>query len=338
MTDPACAVFGMASDLAGFLAVYGSIFDGNLDSWSIGGPTDNLPVLSGLLGTPTGISGSHNKYENDASPIRGDLYLYGNDYQSQVKNFQEFFNYQDGIPDDQVNFGLDNITAFRYQRFTESMNTNPYFFNGPFSGAIASPAAYTFIYRFMANHSEEYPEGRLDRKTLMSFYAMSGESGNFQYAEGQERIPDYWYKRHSTDSYTIPYFMCDMFNQVSVHPEFLSVGGNTGTTNSFTALDPGDVTGGVYNADTLLQGNNGYCYAFQLLAESAPDLLEGIFTDVTPAMNKLSGAISQATNGLNCPQISNLMYGQFGQFPGYTQSYDDYKGENVQGGGMGGIL
>lgn len=141
--------FGMAQDLAGFLGIYGAVFDGNLLEYSIGGPSDAVSTL-GLLGKPTGLSGSHNLYENDASPVRGDLYLYGNDYESQVSIFQQFFDYQEGIPDDLVNFGLDNITAFRYQRFTDSIATNPYFFNGPFSGAIASTAAFSFVYRFMA--------------------------------------------------------------------------------------------------------------------------------------------------------------------------------------------
>ena len=132
--DGTFAVFGMAQDLSGFLAVYGAIFDGNLQGYSIGGPTAELPVLSGLLGTPTGLSGSHNKYENDASPIRGDLYLFGNDYENQVQYFQQFFDTQAGVPDGQENFGLDQILDFRYTRFHDSINNNPYFFNGPFSG------------------------------------------------------------------------------------------------------------------------------------------------------------------------------------------------------------
>jgi hypothetical protein len=65
----------MGTDLAAFLAVYGAVFDGDLTSWSIGGPpTSNLLSSIGLLGTPQGISGSHNKYEADVSPTRPDLY------------------------------------------------------------------------------------------------------------------------------------------------------------------------------------------------------------------------------------------------------------------------
>lgn len=65
----------MGIDLGTFLAVYGAIFDGDLTSWSIGGPPPaSLLSAVGLLGTPQGISGSHNKYESDVSPTRPDLY------------------------------------------------------------------------------------------------------------------------------------------------------------------------------------------------------------------------------------------------------------------------
>jgi hypothetical protein len=56
-----------------------AIFDGNLEGYSIGGRTSNvaLPLnnLLGLTGAPQGLSGSHNKYESDASPTRGDIHM-----------------------------------------------------------------------------------------------------------------------------------------------------------------------------------------------------------------------------------------------------------------------
>ena len=55
-------VFGMAPDLALVLATYGAVVDGNLLSWSINGSPH------------VGIGGSHNNYESDVSPTRGDLY------------------------------------------------------------------------------------------------------------------------------------------------------------------------------------------------------------------------------------------------------------------------
>lgn len=50
--------------------------DGDLTSWSIGGPPPNSLLGSiGFLGAPQGLSGSHNKYEGDGSPTRPDLYV-----------------------------------------------------------------------------------------------------------------------------------------------------------------------------------------------------------------------------------------------------------------------
>lgn len=71
----------MGLDVATFLSTYGTVMDGNPLSippgWSIGGPPKNTGLLGNLLGLlsqPQGISGSHNKYETDSSPTRGDLY------------------------------------------------------------------------------------------------------------------------------------------------------------------------------------------------------------------------------------------------------------------------
>ena len=138
-----------------------------------------------------------------------------------------------------------------------------------------------------ANKSADYPEGYLNQVTLKSFYAMSGPDNALVYTPGNERIPDNWYTRAVGDPYDIPFFMSDFATLVQQHPELLSFGGNTGTVNSFTGLDIGNLTvrfsssssltfpqnqnlpathskkkkqGGLYNAATLLQGNNLACY------------------------------------------------------------------------------
>lgn len=71
----------MGLDLGNFLAVYGTAFDGNALStdpgFSIGGPNalDAIIGSVGLIGTPSGLSGSHSNYEVDTSATRGDLYV-----------------------------------------------------------------------------------------------------------------------------------------------------------------------------------------------------------------------------------------------------------------------
>jgi hypothetical protein len=100
----------MSLDLGGFLAVFGTVFDGNplsLDpGYSIGGATSAnsniLGNLGGLLGQPQGLSGSHNKYEGDSSPTRGDLYQYGDNYKVVVSQAEQYYNaIVENVPSDQ---------------------------------------------------------------------------------------------------------------------------------------------------------------------------------------------------------------------------------------------
>ncbi|KAF2148326.1 Cloroperoxidase [Myriangium duriaei CBS 260.36] len=307
-------VFGMGVDLGTFLAIYGSVFDGDLTKWSIGGPDSRVSTLG--LGIPQGISGSHNKYEGDASPTRGDLYVSGNDYKLQLKQFEALYDLaiKNG---DKVDLQL--LTDYRYTRFQEGITGNPYFFNAPFSGVLAQPAAWTFIFRFMGNKSAEYPAGYLNTNVLKSFYAITGDRSNFQYTPGYERIPDNWYTRNALDPYSIPFLEADTINMALQHPEFASIGGNTGQPNTYTAVDPGDLTGGVFNGATLLQGNNLFCYAMEVTVQEAPDILSGLFTDVNAAQDALGAAINAATNSLGCPKLNNIDKSQFNKYPGFTK-------------------
>jgi len=307
-------VFGMGVDLSGFLGVYGAIFDGNLLTYSIGGPDPAL-VSNILLGEPQGLSGSHNKYEGDVSPTRGDLFQYGNGYKVQLKQFKEL--YELGMADD--NYDLTLLTKYRAERFQQSLSENPYFFNAPFSGIIASPAAWSFVYRFMANKSEEYPQGQLNGEVLKSFYSITGDYPDFTYTEGHEKIPDNWYTRARGDEYTIPFYAQDVLVMALEHPEFISLGGNTGTTNSFVGIDPADLTMGVFNGPTLLEGNNLVCYGIQASFMQAPDILSGLYSDTDAAADALGTAINKATSALGCPTLNAIDKGQFNKYPGYTK-------------------
>ena len=103
------------------------------------------------------------------------------------------------------------------------------------------------------------------------------------------------------------------------HPEFASVGGNTGKRNSFFGLDPENLTSGVFTAQNLLQGNNLICFGLEASLMEAPDFLSGLYSDIDPAMDKLGTAINDATNGLGCPQLNEINKGHFSMFPGFTK-------------------
>ncbi|MCJ1449956.1 hypothetical protein MMC28_000284 [Mycoblastus sanguinarius] len=309
------AAFGMGPDLASFLAVYGAIFDGDLTSYSIGGPVGSLAGLGGLLGEPQGLSGSHNKYEGDVSPTRGDLYEYGNDYLVQLSQFSALYELGQQNGD---SIDLNVLTNYRVTRFQQSISNNPYFFNAPFSGVVASPAAWSFIYRFMANKSSEYPEGLLTGDVLKSFYSITGDYPNFVYTPGHEAIPNNWYKRNPVDYYTLPYVVLDAVTMALEHPQFLSLGGNTGKVNTFTGVDLANLTGGIYTASNILQGNNAVCLGFEASIQEAPDLLSGLYANVAPAISMLTSAVNNATSALSCPKLNEINLAQFGEYPGYT--------------------
>lgn len=170
----------------------------------------------------------------------------------------------------------------------------------------------------MSNKSAEYPEGYLDGDVLKSFFSITGEPGSFQWNEGQERIPDNWYKRAVGDEYTIPYFNSDLTAAALQYPQFLSVGGNTGTVDSFAGVDISDLTGGVYNAQNLAQGDNAACFAFQFSQQAAPDLLKGLFSSLTAPLSQLNSALASVFAELSCPQLKAIDTSQFANYPGST--------------------
>jgi hypothetical protein len=335
-------VYGMSLDLGGFLAVYGTVFDGNPLStspgYSIGGPSEfsqNILNGGGILGTPTGLSGSHNKYESDVSATRDDLYVSGNNYHVNRDRFIEYYN--NILENTPAPEQYTALAPFHKKRFEDSVSTNGYFFYSPFAGVLVSPAAYSFPPRMMANHSEEYPEGYLDRQTFASFFGVEGDNeDNFVVQQGWERIPDNWYKRPIDDEFSIPDFLVDVLEHAAYYPRLLSFGGNTGKPNTFQPVDLGDLTGGVLNAATLLEGNNLECFAFQSILAAAPDLLGSTFTDVTAAMTPLLDKLMSLIGTGTCPQLEAYNQDLFNDYPGYTQAYGSYAG--LSSGTLGGIL
>ncbi|KAH9880450.1 hypothetical protein IAQ61_000741, partial [Plenodomus lingam] len=288
--------------LATFLSSFEGALDSDLLNWSMG-VTRSLAQGGVTVQLGNGLSGS----TTNASPTRPDLYEAGNNYKTVGAQFQQLV---DASPAGQVT--LDSLTAFRSHRFDTQIKNNPDFFNGPFAGVLVQPAAYTFIFRFMANHRAEFPAGRLDYATIQSWFGINGESGSYTATQGAERIPENWYRRALEYPYETNYFLADTANAARLHPKFLSIGGNTGKTNTFTGVDVADMTGGVFNGRTLLEGNSFSCYVYQLLAQAKPDILLG-------ALNGLTSAIGNVIVALACPKLQKLDARLLKQFPGHIK-------------------
>lgn len=136
------------------------------------------------------------RYEGDSSPTRGDLYQAGDNYKTVTSQFQDMINFSpNGVAT------IESLTNFRSHRFDQQIATNPYFFNGPFTGVLVQPAAYAFIYRFMANHSAENTEGELTHSTLQSWFGVEGTDGNYNAVQGTERIPENWVSPNTDSSF-----------------------------------------------------------------------------------------------------------------------------------------
>ena len=128
----------------------------------------------------------------------------------------------------------------------------------------------------MSNHSAEYPNGILDKGTLKSFFAITeAPDGTLSWKPGYERIPDDWYRRPlgPQNEYSPNSFALDLVKIAETVPEAVSVGGNTGTTNSFTGVNLGDITTGAYRTEDLTDPKKFVCFFYQLTLAAVPDFL-----------------------------------------------------------------
>jgi len=184
--------------------------------------------------------------------------------------------------------------------FEKSKTENPQFFYAPFVVVIASTGGFTFPPRMMSNKSAEYPDnGILDKEVLKYFFSISGPDDNLTYTYGYEQIPANFCKRAIGNEYTASLFFEDLINFSKNFPEMISIGGNTGTVDSYAALDLGNLTGGVYNGATLLEGNNLPCFLFSSLLAAAPDVLKGGYSDISQPMGTLLGSVNTLVGNLS---------------------------------------
>lgn len=303
----------MSPELAAGLAAIAILISGDIPStrWSIGaGFPSTLPLV---LSDPKGIVGTHNKYEGDSSIVRGDAHLNGGNvgvFQSLSWNNLIAITGDDGLT-------LEKTIQLSNTNTEFSIHNNPYYFSGPFSGLVA-PAAYNFVVNFMSNHSAENPGGFLTKDVLKSFFSVTGDDTNWVHTPGMERIPENWYRRPGgKDQYNVADVFIDLIAGAVQYPQTVHFGGNTGTTDSFTGVNLGDLTGGVFNGATLLQGNNLACFALQAAMAGGIDELDGVLNALGGLINPVLNPIKAAFAGLACPQLSEFHSQIFKQFPGY---------------------
>ena len=95
-----------------------------------------------------------------------------------------------------------------------------------------------------------------------------------KWTPGHERIPDNWYKRHPLDPWTLADIGISTAQQCAAYPLNCQVGGNTGTVNSFSGVNLGDITGGFINfAEDLNDPKKMGCFIAQAVQADTPSFL-----------------------------------------------------------------
>jgi hypothetical protein len=81
-------------------------------------------------------------------------------------------------------------------------------------------------------------------------------------------------------------------------------------------VDIDNLTGGVFNAEKLLEGNNAFCFAFLATSQATPDILKGLLGNVVEAVSKLTDALDPILQTLGCPQLAKYDATLLQKFPG----------------------
>ncbi|KAF2123898.1 Cloroperoxidase [Dothidotthia symphoricarpi CBS 119687] len=307
-------VLGMGIELSLVLGVMGTVWTGNPLSlnpgFSIGGTTsgdgtDNiLGNLLGLLGNPRGLQGSHNWIESDSSLTRDDLYVTGDAWTMNMTLFRDIYDRADenGV------ISMDLLAEQAARRWEYSVAHNPNFYYGPVTGTVSRNAGYLFLGRLLSNHTEEHPDGILTQEVFKKFFAVYEDTqGNLEYRKGHETFPDNWYRKPI--EYGLVPLNLDLVNWILQYPVLGSIGGNTGTVNSFSGLDLHDITGGVLNATSLLENNNLLCFVFQVLKTFLPNSLSSLLSTIQVPVDLVTSTLAAPLLSLACPAWEDLTEG-----------------------------
>lgn len=207
--------------------------------------------------------------------------------------------------------GTDAVSAMqqhRCNRVKESIAENPYYFNGPVAGFITGSVPHIFVARLFSNKSAENHIGALTPDILKSLFGVKGgpDPSTFTYEFGTEQIPHNWYKTAIGDEYGLVASVNDIVAMCSKCPIVCSIGGNTGSPNSFVGVDLGSLTGGVFNAGNLLQGNNAICLALEASQIAEPSDDNGLLENVIISL--LGSVLGPVLPTLGCPSLARFNY------------------------------
>ncbi|GIZ36964.1 hypothetical protein CKM354_000042800 [Cercospora kikuchii] len=296
VVDATTSVFNLGYDIALASALVAVISGGDpvTLTYSLGGEDARVgPPLGGLLGLfgpPQGLEHTHNIVETDASMTRQDVYQYGDAWTMDVNLF---FQLYDSVPYGGL-FTREAIVQASCLRWHQSVLWNPNFYYGPGTGYFRNFAQMGLF--LWANHSDDSLTGYLTHEILYSFYGLTGDG----YRPGWERFPENWYRRPAP--FSLADHVAELFTWFGLCPALASIGGNTGSPNSFAGINIDDPVSGIANLPNLLEGNNLLCFMLQIVKMESPSFFNNIYATIF-------GLLSEVTSTLGCPEIPDLTRG-----------------------------
>ena len=190
-----------------------------------------------------------------------------------------------------ISSNRDNLALYRYQRYQQSLATNPNFYFGPKSLLLFGAAS--FLYELFPSFG---PEGTPDLPTISSFFgAVADSSAPGGWSHVAERIPEDWYNRRSP--YNLMEVGNEIFAQYAEHPALF--GGNAGVNNfdalgSFSYIQDGKLPSDTTGADIT-------CLLYQFATENVPSSLTGLLELPAEVVSWAAGKLNPVFQNSGCP-------------------------------------
>lgn len=274
--------------------------------------------------------------------MRQDYYAPGahhNNYELYMPYFKDLLalGKNDDTPGKDV-YNAQLMLQHKANRWHQSVETNPYYFQSAFGGLVVTTAAERFVAEFAANNTVDengYNRIYLDEPNLLAFFGVEKDSkGEYKYTPGTEHLLPSWTRRPLHATFGLDDIVLNLLHAASIDPSLISLGGNTGTVNSFAGVDAGDITGGVLHTANLIQDPQALaCFLYQTgIEEVVPTFVHSIYNATGQALDFLAKNLNipfkkLATAGNNpCNPYHSNATAHYAQFPGSKVALNGTKG------------
>ena len=245
------------------------------------------------------------KFEGDASLSRTDFFFTGDDHTFNNTLFQQITNlaYIGGDKSSVSNyvFSPSVVAQHQFNRYQDSLNTNPNFFFGP--KAIILYGAASFLYEAFPSHG---PDGSPTLLDQAAFFGTSNPDANGQvHFANTEHVPvnpnplgPGWFAR--TDPYNLTALVEQVVVLYTAHPVLF--GGNAGVDN-FDAINFGQsISNGKLTTDPAAL----LCLLYQIATDDVPDSLSSVLNLPSSVLSFMTGKLNPIFANSGCT-LANVL-------------------------------